>query len=112
MLCFGRRCCPRAQLYSSRCVRRRCLPRGRLRSRFIRDLAACHRSCGSLRHRRRTRTNIIGFGARTPLQNVRDSGMTHAYDGLSRSLPYVVLKPGEFAADSPNELVDSISCFC
>ena len=38
-------------------------------------------------------------------------GMTHAYDGLGRAFPYVVLEPEEFVADSSNELVDRISYF-
>ena len=55
--------------------------------------------------------NIIGFGARTSFQDVRDARMTHAHDGLGRALPYVVLESREFTADRSNELVHRISCF-
>lgn len=37
--------------------------------------------------------------------------MTHAYNGLGRSLPYVVLESREFAPDRSDELVHRISWF-
>ena len=54
---------------------------------------------------------MAGLGARTPFQNIRDSGMTHAFHELSCAFPYIDLEPTKFAVDSSNELVYPISSF-
>ena len=79
--------------------------------RFVHDLVACYSSCRSARRGNCTRTNMYRLRARTPVQDFRHHGMTHAYDGLCRAFPYVVHEPVELAANRFNNLVHLISCF-